>query len=226
MLGVIGRIPFLGEFIVAFLSLPLFFWGLLGFFIFIVFLCLITLVPAIISCIGEDVLETIIQAVSSVYKQPLRLFFYEAVAKIIVALSSVILFIVSLITLHIINVTLSICMGYKFSQMLTIGLNRFPYVMDSQALVSTLSGMGEILCIPYIVDTYMASTTVTVAGWIFGITQLLFFIWIFSYSFSAFYSSQVLIYLAIRKHKNGDDLRLKSHLTHFLPEIPETDINN
>ncbi len=225
LLGVMGRIPFLGEFIVAFLSLPLFFWGLLGFLFFIVFMFGIALVPAIISCIGEDVLETIIQAVSSVYKQPLRLLFYEAVAKIIVALSSVILVIVSLITLHIMNVAFSICMGFKYSQMLTIGLYRFPYVMDSQSLVSTLSGMSGILCIPYIVDTSMASTTVMVAGWILGISQLLFFVWILSYSFSVFYSSQVLIYLAIRKHKNGDDLRLKSPVTHFVPENPETDTN-
>lgn len=218
--GILGRIPVLGELGVAFFSFPLFFWSLLGFFVFIVFIFGIALIPAIIACTGEDILEIIIQTFSSVFTQPLRLIVYEGVAKAVMFFCAFIIAVVSFLAIHSMNVTIGLLMGYKYSEMLTIALYRLPYIMDSPPLVSTIIGLGELLVIPYIVDTVSVSPVIQVSGWILGISLLLIFTWLVSYLFSMFYSSQVLIYLAVRKHKNGDDLRQKYQIKPIITESP------
>ena len=220
--GLIGRIPFFGEFLLAILYLPFYLWGLLGITVFIVFLFGTVLIPAISACLGEDVLEIIIQTFSSFFLQPLRLICYEIVAKVVIIVSSFILFLISCLTLNMMYIILSIIMGSTFNEILTVALYRLPFVMESRSIVKAIIEWGEIVQIPYIVDTAMVSTTVQVAGWIFGLSQLIILTWIFSYFFCTVTSSQVLIYSAIRKHKNGDDLRLKGPITQFVPETPKT----
>lgn len=226
VVGVIGRIPYVGELLLAVLSLPLFLWGLLGISVFMVFLFGTVLIPSITACMGEDVLEIIIQTFSSVFLQPLRLICYEIVSKVVITVSSSILILISFITLNTMYVILGVFMGSTFNEILTISLYRLPYVMESYTMVNAIIEWGEIVQIPYIVDIEMVCPTVKVAGWIFGISQLIIFTWILSYFFCSFLSSQVLIFIAIRKHKNGDDLRLKGPITQFVPESPKNNLNN
>ncbi|MBT4483427.1 MAG: hypothetical protein HOC71_07095, partial [Candidatus Latescibacteria bacterium] len=224
LLGLFGRIPVLGELTVALLSIPSFFWGLAGTSVLIVFIIGLALAPAITACTGEDALEVIIQLFSSVFKQPFKLVVYEIIAEIAVTISTLILIAVSFITLHFMMVIIEIGMGYTFNEILTVALYRIAFLMESPALVYKIIELGDLHYIPYIVDTEMITPTIQAAGWILGISLLLVFTWIGSYFFSGFYSSQVIIYLVIRKHKNGDDLRKKTPSTQFVPEIPEKDL--
>jgi len=219
--GIIGRIPALGKLLVALMSLPLFFWALLGTFVFVVFVFGCMLVPAIVSCTGEDVLEILIQIFSTVFKQPLRLIWYEIVARIVVVVSTGILIFLSLLSFQGMYVIIGYCMGHTFSEILTIALYRIPYLLDSQVLAALIITFAEMPWFPYIADTAMSSTGVHVAGWILGISQLLVLAWIVSYCFSCFTCSQVLVYLAIRKQQNGDDLREKRVPASLITESQE-----
>jgi len=220
--GAAGRIPVFGDVIVSLFAFPLFLWALVGTFTIAAFLVGVFLVPAVSACTGEDVLEMLIQVFSSLYKQPCRLFAYECLAKFLVKLGTLILALVSLVSFHVMNVVIGLVMGFKYSEILTIALYRIPFLMESRAFVSTMLGLQNIFLVPYIVDTEAASVSTKAAGWVFGVGIILILTWIASYCFSAFASSQVVIYLAIRKHKDGDDLRMKTHLTNFVPEGTES----
>jgi len=219
--GAAGRIPVLGEAVVSLFAFPLFLWALLGIFTLAAFFAAAFLVPAVSACTGEDVLEVVIQVFSSLYKEPCRLFFYECLAKIVIKLTVLVLAFASLVSFHVMNVLIGLAMGFKYSEILTTALYRIPFLMESKVFVSSMLGLQNILGVPYIVDTAAAPASVKAAGWVFGVGMILVFVWIVSYCFSAFASSQVVIYLAIRKRKDGDDLRLKAHLTDFAPEGTE-----
>ena len=164
VVGVIGRIPYVGELLLSVLSLPLFLWGLLGISVFMVFLFGTVLIPSITACMGEDVLEIIIQTFSSVFLQPLRLIGYEIVSKVVIMVSSSILILISFITLNTMYVILGVFMGSTFSEILTVSLYRLPYVMDSYTMVNAIIEWGEIVHIAYIVDIEMICPTVKVGG--------------------------------------------------------------
>jgi len=222
--GLIGRIPVIGGFIIAFSALPLFFWSLLGICLFIVFIVGLTLVPAVTACIGEDVLETVIQAMSCVLRQPRRFIWYEATAVIVTMAAALFLGLLCLIAFHVMNAAIGAVMGYTYSEIMTISFYRIPFLMESKACVTILLGLGDSLPIRYIIDTTGASASIKAAGWLFGIMMLSIGVWITSYALSVWQNSQVLIYLVLRKHSKGDDLRLKTHITQFRPEATVTKI--
>jgi len=223
--GAFGRIPVIGELLVALSFLPLFFWALLGVFILIVFFSGIALVPSICASTGEDGLECVLQLFSSIYSRLSRWILYEIAAKAVTAIAGILLLLLTVAALHGMNILLGFMMGYPYCEVMTIALYRLPVVMDIRAFISMLAGFGDLLWFPYIVDTFMATGIIKVSGWLAGISLLAILTWVASYIFAAFYSSQVILFLILRKQKNGEDLRVKAHLTDFNPEISDPDSN-
>jgi len=210
--GLIGCIPSVGSLFVAVMSIPLFFWGLLGIAVLWVFICGFCLVPAITACGASDILEIIIQTFSSVLGKPMRFIGYEILSKIVVFVSSFVLGSVSFLTVRFINGIMCYFMGNTLCEMITIAWYRLPFVMDSQEMIQILFRLGDIVGTGYFVDTTMVSGMIHVAGWLYGIMHLLIITWIFSYVFSSFFSSQVLILLSLRKQRDGKDLRTNDQI--------------
>ncbi len=220
--GIVGKIPSAGELIFSIASLPFFFWGLLGASVFVVFFFGLCLIPAIIACTDEDVLETVIETFSSVFSHPCRLIIYETAAKIVSILYSLLLVAFSLCVAFALYFFSGLFMGNTLNELINISLYRIPGAVDITFLVEAFFERCNI--IPFLSlmnDTANVSTTVRIAGWIHGLSILMIIAWIVSYSLSVLYSSQVLIYLAIRKRKNGIDLRLKQSPADFTPEVPQ-----
>ena len=220
--GIVGKIPSVGELIFSITSLPFFFWGLLGASIFVVFCFGLVLIPAIIACSDKDVLETVIETFSSVLSHPCRLIIFETAAKIVSIVYSLLLVAFSLCVALALYFFSGLFLGNTLNELINISLYRIPGAVDITFLVGAFFERCDI--IPFLSlmnDTANISTTVRIAGWIHGLSILMIIAWIASYSLSVLYSSQILIYLAIRKRKNGLDLRLKQPPTDFTPEVPQ-----
>lgn len=216
--GLAGRIPVIGYVTVAIVSLPLLMLSFIAVLAFVVFLAGCALVPAIAASTGEDALEILIQTVSCLFRETRRTVLFEMTAVAAASLGFIALSVLTLSAYHIMNVAIGLTMGIAYSGMLTISLYRLPYLMHSDMFVSTMTGLGDSIGIHYIIDTANAPVTVTLGGWILGAVSILAGALVISYVFSVWQSSQVVIYIALRKHKNGDDLRLKKHVTEFVPE--------
>ncbi len=216
--GLIGRIPGFGYIAVAIASLPMLMLSFIAVLAFIVFLAGCALVPAIAASTGEDALELLIQTVSCLFRETTRTILFEICAIAAGSLGFIALSVLTISAYHIMNVAIGMTMGIAYSGMLTISLYRLPYLMNSHVFVSTMTGLGDSIGIHYIIDTANAPATITIGGWILGAVSILAAALVMSYVFSVWQSSQVAVYLALRKHKNGDDLRLKKHVTEFVPE--------
>ncbi len=200
-------------------SLPLFFWGLLGVAVFVVFLFGFFLIPAITASIGEDVLETVIQTFSTVFYRPCRLLLYEITTKSVVMVSTLILAFFSFSALLMICAMCGQLLGNTFNEIFTVALYRIPCADDLAFIAQLNFCRCNLLNCFHLVDTTSVSIIVRTAGWIMGVSYLLVLAWIMSYALSCCSASHVLIYLAIRKSKDGDDLRLKQPASDFTPGV-------
>jgi hypothetical protein len=73
--------------------------------------------------------------------------------------------------------------------------------MDSEYALRIIYALSVNLGTPLIVDTTAVSPTVRAAGWILGGSFLLTGLWIASFGFSVFYSTQAIIYRVLRPGK-------------------------
>jgi hypothetical protein len=83
VMGLIGRIPFIGEIGTAILSLIYLFAALVLLFIFATFFVGILLIPAILAAADEDALGSVFQSFSLTYNHPWRLGLYGVVVGIL-----------------------------------------------------------------------------------------------------------------------------------------------
>jgi hypothetical protein len=201
--ALVGRIPVVGELALAVSALPLFFWGLAGAAVILVFLFGFNTVPAITAWIGEDALETVLQAFSLVWKRPIRFFLLQIAARIITAISALLLGILSLGAFILALWVLTSITGNKANELFTIALYRIPGVMDSEYALRIIYTLSVCFGTSLIADATAVPATVRAAGWIFGCSFLLAGLWIASFGFSVFYSAQVIIYRVLRPGKEN-----------------------
>jgi len=202
--ALVGRIPVFGELALAVAALPLFFWALAGAAVILVFLFGFVTVPAIIAWTGEDALETLLQAFSLVWSRPVKFLLLQIAARIITAISMLLLGLLCFGALLLILFTAAPIAGFKLNELFTIALYRIPGLMDSELALRVIYFLCTSLGTPCIVDTTTVSTTVQTAGWILGVSSLLALAWIASYGFSVFYSAQVIIYRVLTPGKGGE----------------------
>ena len=79
VMGLIGRIPFVGELGTTILTLPYILTALLLFFISLVFGVALFIAPAVIATSDEDALGGVFQSFSITFNQPWRLLVYGAI---------------------------------------------------------------------------------------------------------------------------------------------------
>ncbi len=83
VMGIIGRIPAIGEWLNALLTIPYVLAGVLLAFIVLVTVVSILIIPAILATMDEDALGGVFQSFSIVYNQPWRLAIYSVLVGIL-----------------------------------------------------------------------------------------------------------------------------------------------
>jgi hypothetical protein len=76
IMGLLGKIPFIGEIGIALFSLPLIFVSLILLFIITAFLVGLLLIPAIVALADEDALGIVFQSLSLTYNYPWQIIIY------------------------------------------------------------------------------------------------------------------------------------------------------
>jgi hypothetical protein len=125
VIGLIGRIPIIGELGNFLLIIPYMLASLLLIFILIVTFFGIFLVPPIIATSDEDSLGGVFQSFSITFNQPWRLIIYSAITSLLEVLGIVILAFAIKKAYLVLEVLLGIGMGDKFANISGCGLFLF-----------------------------------------------------------------------------------------------------
>ena len=83
VMGLLGRIPFVGELGTALLTIPYIFSALLLLFVGVVFVVGLFIIPAILATADEDALGGVFQSFSITFNQPWRLVIYSLIVAVL-----------------------------------------------------------------------------------------------------------------------------------------------
>jgi hypothetical protein len=221
--------------------------------IFTVYLVLIVLVgliisPAVVATTKNDTFETIFELFSTVSAQPWRLVLYNILLGIAMAIAGLILIIFIVLALKLMQTVFGLAWGSDFTGYVfpQAGAYTFAFLktpasilqantMNCVAQISLESGlpMSEII---YTVPglnwiawlglpplAVQPSAGLQVAAIIYTVWTVVLLGLIVSYYFSTFYVGQTLIYIALRKKKDDENLLERKDYEEEFPEfeVPE-----
>lgn len=210
-IGLLGKIPFVGELGISLFSLLWLGSSLLILFFAVVAVVAVILAPSVLATTDEDAFDAIFQAFSVVWGQPLRLLFYEAltVALSVIAMGVFAFFLKE--ALALMNILFAAFMGGDYSNLANNG----------QALVQswTLPAQNIVAAVYHGFSNYVyfsrdfimipASTlpgSVVVASFIFAINLLVVAGAVISYGISTFTAGNTLAFIVLKYHKDEENL--------------------
>jgi hypothetical protein len=209
VMGLIGRIPIIGELGTALLTVPYIFSALLLFFIIVAFFVAIFFVPAIIATSDEDALGGVFQSFSITYNQPWRIVLYSSL-----------LFVLWEVGLFIFAAVIKVSYGL-FISLFTVGMGDKILQLQQQALylidqalptvyrwASMLPGdLGKFI---YLTSEHPVapemSGVMLVAGYILGIFLLFLGGVVVVYGEAIWNSGITIIYVILYKHQENESL--------------------
>ena len=207
IIGLLGKIPVVGELGFSIFS-PLFIFGAILIVFFIaVFAVSIFLTPAIVATTDDDVLETVIQLFSTVYSQPWRVILYSILLRWITCVVTMASGVFIFSSLKIVQRVCWTFMGSKLDNIVSVALYRFP--LDFGPLANlfdfiSITKLGSLM--PSILFTADLPFTIKLSGWILGIVLLLLCVFVASYCLSVFLSGHTLMYIILRMKKDTENL--------------------
>ncbi len=220
LLGLIGKIPLIGPLVVA-AHMPLvILFAVIAAFSALVFFTHFALGPAIISTTSGDAMDVLVQLFSCAWSQPWRFLTYQFLLKLLSIFSVHVMVFFVIGGFWISRWIIAPVMGSSFPQMLQIGYEfarfRCPVTSTTCALARENCGIDLASRLPalqqrcldslFAADLTGAGGAVTAAGYIFGVVLFLIIIAVTGYFFATWFSGQTIIYLILRKRKDGEDL--------------------
>ncbi len=207
IIGLLGKIPYVGELGVAIFSIPIFAVALFVVFLAIVLGAGIILGPAIVATAREDSFETMIQFFSSIWSQTWRFVVYNVLLGAIALLGVHIFGVFSYWALKLSYMVCGWTMGSKLHNMAMVAISWLPAKSGIWSLWSQGWWCGKITAL----QGYMAAPGAlhgaeAVAAAIMGVFLLFIFGFVLSYGLSIWSAGQTIIYLILRKRKDDENL--------------------
>ena len=211
VVGLLGKIPFVGELGVS-LFAPL--WvlsALLLLFLAIVAVVSAVLAPSIIAATDEDAFEAVFQSFSMCWGRPWRFFFYESLT-VVLSLASIAglgFFIKQAVVIT--NRLFAAFMGADYINLSNNGQALLQgWTLPAQGLIDHLYGRfadmiffaREFVMIP----SAQLPVSVVISSYIFAVGLLFLAGWVVSYGLAAFTAGNTLLVLVIKKHKDDENL--------------------
>jgi hypothetical protein len=211
VVGLLGKIPFIGELGVS-IFIPVWLIGaLILFFFALVAVVATVLVPTILATTDEDAFEAVFQSFSICWGRPCRFIFYEALTIVLtfVAMGVFAFFIKEAVL--IMNGLFSIFMGSDFVNLANNGQAHL------QSWTLPAQGIIEKLCGPFTGMIYFAREfvfipvkdlpiSVVISSYFYALSLLFIGGWVLSYGFATFSAGNTLLFMAIKKHKDDENL--------------------
>ncbi|MFQ5822728.1 MAG: hypothetical protein ACE5JB_01585 [bacterium] len=207
-IGLLGRIPNLGE-----IGISLFTLIWISASLFMVFLTLVggvvfILAPAILATTNEDAFEAIFQSFSTSWSQPWRLILYEGIVGILSVTGFVILAIFVKRSFLLMNELLSFSMGDNYIKLAA----HAQYILQSWTLSikDWLTNIfGSLTPYFYFSRDFIARElpiTVNIAAYIFSINMVIVGFLVLSYLLATFNTGSMITYLVLRRLKDDENL--------------------
>ena len=208
VMGFIGRIPAIGEWLNALLTIPYIFAGLLLAFIALVSVVSIILIPAVLATMDEDALGGVFHSFSVVYNQPWRLAVYSALAGILEIVGFAMYAVFIKVGYTVFAALFTIGMGEKFFRISETSLAWLQKILGPvNGLMSSAWGSAA----PYIYFSHphtslALSGTESIAAVIVTIFLFLVGLSVLGYAEATGNTGMTLTYLAIYKRQEDENL--------------------
>jgi hypothetical protein len=209
VIGLLGKIPFVGEFGVTIFTFLWFFASLFVVFLVIIFVIALIQTPAILATTNDDAFEAVFQSFSLVWSQPWRLIFYEFISAAMAAIGLLVLAFLSKKAFIVMDRVFSNVMGADFINISSHGMYLlniwlFHSITWVNSILGDMSGLVYFsrefipLQLPH---GYQYVTSVLFAIWMLIIGGL-----ILSYGLASFNVGNTLSYIILRKKKDDENL--------------------
>lgn len=209
IVGLLGKIPFVGEFGITLFTLIWFFASLLVVFMIIVLVVALIETPAIIATTEDDAFEAVFQSFSLLWSQPWRFIWYTLVAAVLSILGLLIAALLSKQAYLVMERVFSFAMGANFINvsahaMYLLNVWLYHSVLWARNLLGDLAGWfyfsKDFIPLP------LPHGYQFVASYILAIWMLIVGFIVVSYGLSSFNVGSTIAYLVLRKKKDGDNL--------------------
>jgi hypothetical protein len=214
-IGLLGRIPFVGELGLSVLTLLWFLGALFLLFVILVLGVSLLLIPAILATTDDDAFEGIFQSFSTLYGQPWRFLIYSILIELYAIIGLVILAVFARHAWILLSKIFLWGMGEKFAN-LSFQATYF-FKESLQPLIGTLetlpkclpgSGFPESISLFRTTPEFVEglSATMSVSSYILCLFMLMIGGLVLSYGLAVYNSGSTLLFLILKKKKDDENL--------------------
>jgi len=209
VVGLLGKIPFVGEFGITLFTLVWFFSALLVVFFVIIFAIAMIQAPAIIATTDDDAFEAVFQSFSLAWSQPWRLILYEALSAVMALVGFFFLAFLSKKAYIVMDRLFSHTMGADYINIASHGMYVLNvWLIHSISWINTIFGdySGLIYFQREFIPLALPHGYQYIATYVFVIWMLFIGGLIVSYGLASFNVGNTLTYIILRKKKDDENL--------------------
>ncbi|MBN1465022.1 hypothetical protein JXA02_04625 [candidate division KSB1 bacterium] len=228
VIGLLGKIPFVGEIGVSLFTVIWLLGSLLIFFLTLVTAVAILLVPSILATTDEDAFEAIFQAFSIAWSQPWRFLFYQGVVVLLsfFALGVLAFFIKE--SVMIMNALLSAFMGADYANLANNGQALLQsWTLPMQNTIESI--YREFADLVFFRRQFVSipaadlSASVILSAYFYAASLLFIGGWVISYGISTFTAGTTLSFLVLKYRKDEENLLERQDLEEESEESDDAD---
>jgi hypothetical protein len=213
ILGLLTKIPYVGELILSVFSLPAFAASLFIVYLGIVFLFTLIIGPAIVGVTKNDIFDTLFEVFSSLNEQPWRLVLYTILLGILKWVGMIVLGFFTVLSTRVGITILNLLVRGKLESILSSAsyfVRLAPPDFAPIWIKGFHQGLLNLLGIGYLNNEGLffnpPNVTMGIASVIFAIAFYLLFLFVLSYGGAIWFSGTTLIYLVLVKKKDDRNL--------------------
>lgn len=195
ILGLWGRIPFIGHLTVSLLALPIYFVCLFLAFLLAALAVALWYVPVIVGSTKSDTFDSLFETFSAITSQPWRLVVYTALLKLVVLAGFLVFAWFTMAALGIAFQVLAAAMGQKFMDIALSGVALYTPPVALNAMIGAMnSGWCSLGAVPSLAPCSDLGWAGHISAFITGMSLNLVRLMVLSYAASAFVVGQTIIY--------------------------------
>jgi hypothetical protein len=206
--GLVGRIPVVGEIGMSLFTVLWFVASLFMVFMGLALAISLCYTPSVLACMDDDAFEGIFQSFSTLFSQPCRFLFYKAVVMILALSAGAVFVLLAKIAWNVMILSLGWGMGEKFVNIAAAASYHvqswtYPFVLCYQSVIGDL---GSTLFYSHLFTPVQISGASAISAVIMAIFALVLGGYVMSFPFAVLNVGNTLSFLVIKKLKDDENL--------------------